>query len=313
MCLVAALRAAKGGILFARAVTQTSIVPRLRPAVALLTFASTLFLSAGLMFFVEPMVAKMVLPRLGGAAAVWSTCLVFFQTMLLLGYAYAHLSTRLLSRWAQVILHICLLLPLSAAMLPLTLGAGVPSAEQSPVLWLLLRLTLACGAPVFVISATAPLLQHWFADAGHKGAQDPYFLYAVSNSGSLLALLAYPLVVEPELPLNLQVILWSVGFGLLCLGIVLCAAITLSHRRPSVSVMVSELSTPVSARDRIMWMVLAFIPSSLLLGVTEHITMDIASAPLLWVVPLTLYLLTFIFAFARRSPLPHEIWCARFR
>ena len=289
------------------AISPVRIVPRLQPATMLPVFASTLFLSAGLMFLVEPMVAKMVLPRLGGAAAVWSTCLVFFQTMLLLGYAYAHLSTRLLPRWAQVILHVCVLLPLSAAVLPLALGAGTPPAEQSPIVWLLPRLTLACGAPVFVISATAPLLQHWFADADHKGAQDPYFLYAVSNSGSLLALLAYPLIVEPELPLDLQATLWSVGFGLLSLGIVLCAAITLSHNRPSVSVMVSEPRTPVSARDRIMWMVLAFIPSSLLLGVTEHITVDITSAPLLWVVPLTLYLLTFIFAFARRPPLPHAI------
>jgi hypothetical protein len=259
------------------------------------------------MFLVEPMVAKMLLPRLGGATAVWSTCLVFFQTMLLLGYAYAHLSTRLLPRWAQVILHVCVLLPLSAAVLPLTLGAGAPTAEQSPVLWLLLRLTLACGAPVFVISATAPLLQHWFAVADHKGAQDPYFLYAVSNSGSLLALLAYPLIVEPELPLNLQATLWSVGFGLLALGIALCAAITLSHKRPNVSVMVSEARTPVSARERITWMVLAFIPSSLLLGVTGHITADITSAPLLWVVPLILYLLTFIFAFACRPPIHHAI------
>ena len=289
------------------AISPARIARFLQPAIMLPVFASTLFLSAGLMFLVEPMVAKMVLPRLGGAAAVWSTCLVFFQTMLLLGYAYALLSTRLLPRWAQVILHVCVLLPLSAAVLPLALGAGAPPAEQSPVLWLLLRLTLACGAPVFVISATAPLLQHWFADADHKGAQDPYFLYAVSNSGSLLALLAYPLIVEPELPLNLQATLWSVGFGLLSLGIVLCAAITLSHNRASVSVMVSEPRTPVSARDRIMWMVLAFIPSSLLLGVTEHITVDITSAPLLWVVPLTLYLLTFIFAFARRPPLPHAI------
>src|ERR1700747_838925 len=159
------------------AISPARIAWCLQPAMMLPVFASTLFLSAGLMFLVEPMVAKMVLPRLGGAAAVWSTCLVFFQTMLLLGYAYAHLSTRLLPRWAQVILHVFVLLPLSAAVLPLALGAGAPPAEQSPVLWLLLRLTLACGAPVFVISAAAPLLQHWFADADHKGAQDPYFLY----------------------------------------------------------------------------------------------------------------------------------------
>jgi hypothetical protein len=259
------------------------------------------------MFVVEPMVAKMVLPRLGGAAAVWSTCLVFFQTVLLLGYAYAHLSTRLLPRWAQVILHVCVLLPLAGSVLPLAIGTGAPSTEQSPVLWLLLRLTLVCGPPVFVISATAPLLQNWFADADHKEAQDPYFLYAVSNSGSLLALLAYPLIVEPELSLNLQTTLWSFGFGLFGLGIALCAAMTMSHKPPSVRVIASAARTPVSARDRLTWTVLAFIPSSLLLGVTAHITADITSAPLLWVVPLILYLLTFILAFARRPPMPHAI------
>lgn len=259
------------------------------------------------MFLVEPMVAKMVLPKLGGAAAVWSTCLVFFQTMLLLGYTYAHLLTRLLPRLAQVVLHVGVLLPLSAAVLPLTLGPSAPSAEQSPVLWLLLRLTLACGGPVFVISATAPLLQHWFAEGDHKEAQDPYFLYAVSNSGSLLALVAYPLIVEPELPLDLQATLWSFGFGVLALGIALCAAMTLSHKRVRVPESAGEARTSVSARDRLMWIALAFIPSSLLLGVTEHITADITSAPLLWVFPLILYLLSFIFAFARRPPLSHAM------
>jgi hypothetical protein len=270
-------------------------------------FASTLFLSAGLMFLVEPMIAKMVLPRLGGAAAVWSTCLLFFQTLLLLGYAYAHLLSRLLPRWAQVVLHVGVLLPLAASVLPFTLGTGAPSTEQSPVLWLLLRLTLVCGPPLFVISATAPLLQNWFTDTDHQGAQDPYFLYAVSNSGSLLALLAYPLIVEPELSLDLQTVLWSFGFGLLGLGIALCAALTLSHGRSSATIITGEAGPPISARDRWMWTALAFIPSSLLLGVTAHITEDITSGPLLWVVPLILYLLTFIFTFARRPPLPHAI------
>jgi hypothetical protein len=131
-------------------------------------FASALFLSAGLMFL-EPMVAKMVLPRLGGAAAVWRTRLVFFQTVLLLGYAYAHLSTKLLSHRAQVIFHVCVLLPLAASVLPLTLGTDAPSTERSPILWLLLRLTLVCGPPLFVISATAPLLENWFTGADRRG------------------------------------------------------------------------------------------------------------------------------------------------
>jgi hypothetical protein len=269
-------------------------------------FASTLFLSAGLMFFVEPMVAKMMLPRLGGAPAVWNTCLVFFQTVLLIGYTYAHLSATLLSRRAQVALHLFIFLPLGALVLPLTLGAGTPSVGQSPVWWLLLRLTLVCGPPVFFVAATAPLLQKWFAGTEHKEAQDPYFLYAMSNAGSLIALLAYPLIVEPELGLDLQSTFWSIGFGLLAVGIALCAAIMLSHKPTFRSVTVDEEASP-DTRDRLRWMALAFIPSSLLLGVTTHITSDITSAPLLWVVPLILYLLTFILAFARHPPLPHLI------
>lgn len=283
------------------------LIPFRCSTIAIPAFAATLFLSASLMFLVEPMVAKMVLPKLGGAAAVWSTCLVFFQAMLLLGYAYAHFLTRLSSRAAQVILHVCILLPIAATVLPLALGADGPSAEQSPIWWLLLRLTLACGIPVFFISATAPLLQHWFADGDHKGAHDPYFLYAVSNAGSLLALLAYPLIVEPLLPLDLQATLWSAGFAALTLGVALCAAIMLSHKRLDAPKRVIEERTAVGARDRLAWTVLAFIPSSLLLGVTQHIAADIVSAPLLWVFPLMLYLLTFIFAFARRPPLPHAI------
>ena len=278
-----------------------------RPSIALVTFAATLFLSAGLMFLVEPMVAKMVLPKLGGAPAVWSTCLVFFQTMLLLGYAYAHLLTRLSSRLAQVISHVCIVLPLSVTVLPLALGPDGPSAEQSPILWLLQRLALACGIPVFVISATAPLLQHWFANVSHKEAHDPYFLYSVSNGGSLLALLAYPLIIEPELSLDLQATLWSIGFAALTIAVASCGAIMLSQKRLIASKPVNEERTDVGTRERLMWMVLAFIPSSLLLGVTQYITTDITSAPLLWVVPLMLYLLTFIFVFARRPPLPHAI------
>ncbi|WP_143270776.1 spermidine synthase [Bradyrhizobium brasilense] len=276
-----------------------------RTSIAIPTFAVTLFVSASLMFFVEPMVAKMVLPKLGGAAAVWTTCLVFFQATLLLGYAYAHLLTRL-SRSAQIIVHICVLLPLATTVLPLSLGADAPSAEQSPVLWLLLRLTLTCGIPVFVISTTAPLLQHWFADGSHKQARDPYFLYALSNAGSLLALLAYPLLIEPELTLDRQSWLWSAGFAALAFGLVACAAIMLSQRRTADAPKpTAEAAATAGTRDRLRWTALAFIPSSLLLGVTQYITTDVVSAPLLWVIPLTLYLLTFILTFARRPPLPH--------
>ncbi len=257
------------------------------------------------MFLVEPMVAKMVLPRLGGSPAVWSTCLVFFQAVLLLGYAYAHALSRLSSRPVQILGHIGVLLPLATLALPLDLGAGAPLPGQSPALWLLLRLALVAGPPVFAISATAPLLQRWFADLDHEAARDPYFLYAGSNAGSLLALVAYPLLVEPALPLAAQATLWSCGFGALALGIASCAAVSLRQGRHGFKSVSQTLVPPLGFRERLSWIALAFVPASLLLGVTTYITTDIAAAPLLWVVPLILYLLTFILVFARRPPLRH--------
>lgn len=272
-------------------------------------FAATLFISAGLMFLVEPMVAKMVLPRLGGSPAVWSTCVVFFQATLLLGYGYAHALTRLLPRSAQILVHAAVLL-LAALALPLDLGAGAPLPGDSPSLWLLIRLVLVAGPPVFAISATAPLLQSWFAWLDHEAAGDPYFLYACSNVGSLLALLAYPLLVEPALPLDRQAWLWSCGSGALALGIALCAGAIVCDGRRGIEVLPRDALAPGRLRERLTWIALAFVPSSLLLGVTTHITMDIAAVPLLWVVPLMLYLLTFILTFARRPPLrqPTMAW-----
>lgn len=281
---------------------------RLAPStIALPAFSATLFLSAGLLFLVEPMVAKMVLPRLGGTPAVWSTCLVFFQATLLLGYAYAHALTRLLPRAGQILVHVAVLLPLAALTLPVDLSSVAPPPDESPTLWLLMQLALVAGPPVLAISATAPLLQSWFAGLDHEAAGDPYFLYAGSNAGSLLALLAYPLLVEPALPLDRQAWVWSFGFGALALGIALCAGTTMRGRRPGIETVPRDAPAPGSLRQRLSWTALAFVPSSLLLGVTTYITTDVASAPLLWVVPLALYLLTFMLAFARRPPLRHAI------
>jgi SAM-dependent methyltransferase len=289
---------------------QTEALVRIRltpPAVTLPAFVATLFLSAALMFLVEPMVAKMVLPRLGGSPAVWSTCLVFFQALLLLGYAYAHALAHLLSQRAQILVHVGLVLPLAALTLPLDLGAVAPTPSDSPVVWLLIRLVLVAGPPVFAISATAPLLQSWFAKLDHEAASDPYFLYAGSNAGSLIALLAYPLLVEPALTLDRQAVLWSCGCGVLVLGITLCAAASAWRGQRITDAVPRQVVGPMSTRERLTWTALAFVPSSLLLGVTAHITMDIAAAPLLWVVPLILYLLTFVLTFARRPPLSHAL------
>src|SRR5262245_19850170 len=182
-----------------------------------IVYAATIFLSATLLFLVQPMFARMVLPLLGGAPAVWNTAMVFFQAALLAGYAYAHaLSSRVPAR-RQVLLHLLvLLLPLAA--LPIGVPAGwTPPGQDNPIPWLLGVLAVAVGLPFLVVSTSAPLLQRWFALSGHHAAADPYFLYSASNLGSMLALIGYPLVVEPHLRLSAQTWAWASGYGLLVL------------------------------------------------------------------------------------------------
>ncbi len=292
------------------AATPASIARPFRAWALLLSFTATLFLSAALLFLVEPMISKMALPQLGGSPSVWNTCLFFFQAVLLLGYGYAHGLTRWLGRRGQVLVHIALLAAV-ALFLPLSFGSDAPSATLPPVLWLLGRLALTVGLPFFALSATAPLLQSWFSRFDHPAARDPYFLYAASNVGSLLALLSYPLLVEPAMPLAAQSRTWSVAFAMLAGAIVLCAARYLLRGRESAPAAIAAAPpNAATRRQRLSWIALAFVPSSLLLGVTAHITTDIGSAPLFWVVPLALYLLTFALAFARRPPLRHE-WMVR--
>jgi len=268
------------------------------------SYAATLFLSAGLLFLVQPMVAKMVLPLLGGSPSVWNTSMCFFQAMLLGGYLYAHLLATRVERRAQMLIHAAVLLA-AAGFLPIDFGGVAPPADGIPVLWLIGRLALKVGAPFFAIAATAPLLQRWFSCTDHPAAADPYFLYAASNAGSLIALLAYPLLVEPNLPLPLQSRAWSVGLALVAAGIALCWLGYRSH--PRVGPAAETGAVPIAPRERLRWVALAFVPSALLLAVTAHITTDLAAAPLFWVVPLALYLLTFICAFASRPPLPHAL------
>lgn len=283
-------------------------------------FALSLFVSATLLFWVQPMFTKMVLPLLGGTPAVWNTCLVFYQGALLAGYVYAHVSARWLGvRW-QAVFHLGWLM-LALLVLPIGVGAGqTPPVTASPIPWLFLLLLVSVGFPFFVISATAPMLQKWFSHTSHRAAQDPYFLYAASNLGSMVALLAYPTLLEPYLHLAEQTRAWSVGYGLLALLIAVCGV--LLWRSPSVAPKAPEPGAaslaptrPEGAAEgealtvgrRLWWVLLSFAPSSLLLGVTTYITTDIASVPLLWVMPLSLYLLSFVLVFARRPILSHEL------
>ena len=271
-------------------------------------FTATIFVGATLLFLVQPLFAKMVLPLLGGSPSVWNTALVFFQAVLLAGYGYAHWLLRWLGPRNQIIVHVCVL-AMAALVLPIGVASGWrPHAGTPPALWLLGLLTVSVGAPFFAVSATAPLIQRWFARTGHPHAHDPYFLYSASNIGSVLALLAFPFVLEPTLSSNDQSIVWSMGFGVLTVCIIGCGALV--WRRTDA---VSNSPWPNTTerpnwRQRTTWMVYAAVPSALLLGVTAHISTDIAAAPLLWVVPLTLYLLTFAIAFARRPLIPH--WLA---
>jgi hypothetical protein len=270
-----------------------------------------------LLFVMQPMVGKMILPLLGGTPAVWSTCMVFFQAALLGGYAYAHASTAWLRVSRQAILHMAVLV-LPLAVLPLAVNpAFLRGGETNPVLDVLTLLSVSVGLPFLVVSATAPLLQKWFTHTGHPAARDPYFLYAASNLGSMLALLGYPTLVEPRLHLRgtgwlSQTQLWSLGYLVLAVLTALCA-LTL-WRRASDPATAPEEATPDAATEdglgwarRLRWVVLAFVPSSLLLGVTTYITTDLAAVPLLWVLPLAIYLLSFILAFGRWPVLLHRL------
>ncbi len=192
------------------------------PLAMLLVFAFTLFTSATLLFLVEPMIGKMITPLLGGTPAVWNTCMVFYQAVLLAGYAYAHFSTSWLGARKQAVLHL-ILLAVPFLFLPLAVNPDLIKGGENPILGLLLLLSMTVGLPMFVVSASAPLLQKWFADTSHPSAKDPYFLYGASNLGSMLALLAYPSVVEPYLRLGQQSFDWTIGYGVLVGLTALCA------------------------------------------------------------------------------------------
>jgi spermidine synthase len=262
-----------------------------------------MFVASALVFLVEPMVAKMLLPSYGGTPAVWAVSLVFFQAVLLCGYGFAHLSLRFLSVRRQSLLQL-VLLAAPVALLPIGLPhEAAPPASASPALWLLGVLALTVGAPFFAVSTASPVLQRWFGASGDRASADPYFLYAAGNAGSLLGLLAYPFLVEPHLTLAQQSRLWLVGYGLFLALAGLCARRLLAVREAAALQAVRSEAPATAWRVRLRWTALAALPSSLMLGTTSYLSASIASVPLLWVIPLALYLLSFVVAFARRSPL----------
>jgi hypothetical protein len=320
-----------------------SLAPQRLSAKAPWVFGAAILIGAAQLFLLEPMLAKMLLPRFGGAPAVWATCMVFFQAALLAGYAYAHVLTTRLSGRHQVVLHLALL---AACLVFLPIGIPerlLPTSVDRPAVAILGMLALTAGLPFLMVSSTTPLLQRWFARAGHVDSHDPYFYYAASNAGSLFALFAYPVLMEPMFSLPVQSGIWSAGFCLWLLLLAVCALEAwrragrgspdpalppdrrspISERRPSVvpragsgdprtaertlTTHDSRLTTHHSLWTKARWVVLAFVPSSLMLGCTSHLSADVVSVPLLWIGPLALYLLSFIFAFARATP----VWVHR--
>lgn len=277
----------------------------------LAVFTATTFLSALLLFSVQPMFAKMVLPILGGSPSVWAVAMVFFQAALLAGYCYAHILISRTRPWIGGLVHLALCVGAVLA-LPIAVpgSLGEPPAGD-PTMWQLGLFAVGVGLPFFAVSANAPLLQAWFAASGHVHARDPYFLYGASNLGSLIALLAYPLVLEPAFGLSAISKLWAAGFVALIACILLSlltvrGASGLHHATAVAGGSEAAVATaPIADRAptwgrRLGWVFLAFVPSALLTAFTNHITMDVASAPLLWVLPLAIYLLTFVLVFRDR-------------
>jgi hypothetical protein len=278
-----------------------------RNRLVLAVYTAAIFVSALLLFSVQPLFTKMVLPRLGGSPAVWSVAMVFFQSLLLAGYAYAHLLMQIKNRTIPVAVHLVLLV-VALLTLPLSISGGFGEPPTSGyAFWLLALFAVSIGLPFFALAANNPMLQAWFVRTGHPAAPDPYFLYASSNIGSFLALLSYPVLLEPMFTLRTQNLIWTVGYGLLILLIAGCGALLLrSPALAAADLQVEATDVPApSWLQRARWIFLAAVPSGLLIAVTAHISTDVAAAPLLWVLPLSLYLLTWVLVFQSRPLIPH--------
>ncbi len=288
-----------------------SAVTASRNRLVLIVYTAAILVSALLLFSVQPLFTKMVLPRLGGSPAVWSVAMVFFQSLLLAGYGYAHYLMRIADRRAAVALHLTLLV-IALLSLPLSIAGGWGEPPTTGyAFWLLGLFAVSIGLPFFALAANNPLLQAWFFRTGHPSGPDPYFLYASSNIGSFLALLSYPVLLEPMFTLRTQNLIWTGGYGLLIVLIAASAVLLLrSPASADVGVPTDETEAPPPWVLYARWILLAAVPSGLLIAVTAHISTDIAAAPLLWVLPLSLYLLTWVLVFQSRPLLPHK-WMLR--
>jgi hypothetical protein len=259
-------------------------------------FAAAVFLSSALLFWLEPLFAKMILPLLGGGPAVWNACVLFYQVGLLLGYAWAHAAGRIGTR-KHLVIHVALSLATLLALPFAVPSVLLPPSVEHPLAWVLGALTLGVGLPVLLIAANGPLLQRTFSRLGSDKSRDPYFLYAASNLGSAMALLLYPLLLERTMTLSQQANVWRFGYAFMVIVVAICAFLTLKgggqHER-----LEPLVADRISWHRRLQWLVLAAIPSSLMLGVTSYISAEVAPVPLIWILPLSLYLATLVVAFA---------------
>ncbi|MGE3745195.1 MAG: spermidine synthase [Sphingomonadaceae bacterium] len=276
-------------------IARTDAAPRL-------LFIATIFTGSFLLFLMQPMIARMALPRLGGAPAVWNSAMLVYQALLLGGYAYAHVIGRLTPR-RQAALHLILFL-CATLWLPLGLGSATMPTDISPILWVPWLLLASIGPLFFIVSAQAPLIQRWIAI--HSPDTNPYTLYIASNLGSFGGLLAYPLLVEPLIPIASQSVLWSAAYGVLLVLMAGCALL-LPSRGTTAKDASAEASSRPSAMQRLQWIALAAVPSGMILATTSHLTTDLVAMPLIWVIPLGLYLLSFSFAFSNESKLTRLI------
>jgi hypothetical protein len=286
--------------------TRAERTEQSRYSALVLVFSGTLLLSALLLFSIQPLFAKMILPRLGGTPAVWSIAMVFFQGVLLAGYTYAHFLVRHAGPRRAFAIHAAVM-GLALLWLPIAAASGfdAPPATGQP-LWLLCLFAASVGVPFFAVSANAPLLQAWFSRTNHPHAADPYFLYGASNIGSFAALLSYPVLFEPLFGLSEQAQLWTAGYLMLLAGLVACGMLAIAGGQAgrTMAAAPADLADAAGWRQRLGWMGLAFLPSALLVAVTAHLSTNIAAAPFLWVMPLAVFLLTFVITFSRRPLVP---------
>ena len=274
---------------------MAGVTPATAPGPSRALFVATILAGSFLLFLVQPMVARMALPRLGGAPNVWNSAMLVYQALLLAGYFYAHRLSRMPLR-RQATIHLSLL-AVAALTLPITLAGLPPPRPGTEVVWVPALLALTIGPVFFLVSAQAPLMQRWFAADPRAG--EPWALYAASNLGSFGGLIAYPLLVEPELSIHAQSWGWSIGYGVL-LALIALAARARWSAADVIPAQAAEPLQPVPRRRIALWLALAAVPSGLMLSTTTHLTTDIFAMPLLWVIPLGLYLLSFVIAFADR-------------